>query len=164
MRWKPSAMRCSTGEYRFHDLHPVARHQLSAGHGNIYHALTDIYEPNYAPNMADVLPSTTPLATLFANGILPESALFSSTPPVTGTPLDAALAVPSNPIFAAGFRHLEFGDQQLPPGVRAGCGGQSRWGGATQTAGVPVAANPQNTCAWHSRPMICAIGRLCAPC
>ncbi len=83
---------------------PLLVTSYQQAYGNIYQHLTDIYEPNYAPNMANVLPSTTPLATLFSNGTLPESALFNSTPPVTGNAtLDAALAVPSNPVFAAGF-------------------------------------------------------------
>ncbi len=121
----------------------VTSYQMA--YGNIYHALTDIYEPNYAPHMADVLPSTTPLATLFADGILPESALFSSTPPVTGTPLDAALAVPSNPIFAAGFgpSNLVTNAYRLAYVLDA----VANPDGAVPvlTAGVPLAANPQNT-------------------
>ena len=40
-------------------------------YGNIYTKPTDIYEPQYAPNMFELLPSTTPIATLFASGALP---------------------------------------------------------------------------------------------
>jgi predicted dienelactone hydrolase len=114
-------------------------------YGNIYTALTDIYAPPYAPNMADILPSTTPLATLYANGSLPETALFSSTTPVTGDPtLDAALAVPSNPIFAVGFgtANLVTNDYRLAYVLDA----VANPDGAvpTLTAGVAPAANPQN--------------------
>ena len=57
------------------------------------------------PNIAaDILPSATPIATLFTQGKLPQTALFNSTTPVTGNAqLDAALAVPANPVFALGF-------------------------------------------------------------
>ncbi len=83
---------------------PLLVTSYQKAYGNIYSALTDVYEANYAPKMADVLPSTTPIATLFSNGTLPESELFNSRTPVTGNAtLDAALAVPTNPVFAAGF-------------------------------------------------------------
>src|ERR1700722_19674831 len=73
-------------------------------YGNIYTQLTDIYEPTYAPGIDTLLPSDTPIDTLFEDGKLPETALFSSTTPVTGNAtLDAALAIPANPIFALGF-------------------------------------------------------------
>jgi hypothetical protein len=116
-------------------------------YGNIYHSLTDIYEPNYAPNMADVLPSNSSLADLFSYGTLPESALFSSTPPVTGNPtLDAALAVPTgNPLFAAGFgpSNLVTNDFRLAYVLDAVASPDGAV--PTLTAGVPQAANPQNT-------------------
>jgi Prolyl oligopeptidase family len=125
---------------------PLLVTSYQKAYGNIYQSLTDIYEPNYAPNMADVLPSTTPLATLFANGTLPESALFNSTTPVTGNAtLDGYLAVPSNPVFAAGFgtSNLVTNDFRLAYVLDA----VANPDGAvpTLTAGVPVAANPQNT-------------------
>ena len=83
---------------------PLLVTSYQEAYGNIYQNLTDVYEANYAPKMADLLPSVTPLATLYANGSLPELALFSSTTPVTGNAtLDAELAVPTNPVFAAGF-------------------------------------------------------------
>ena len=74
-------------------------------YGNIYTKPTDIYEPQYAPNMFELLPSTTPIATLLANGALPQAALFSNPSPViSGNPqLTALLAIPSNPIYALGF-------------------------------------------------------------
>jgi hypothetical protein len=114
-------------------------------YGNIYQALTDVYEAPYAPKMADVLPSATPLATLFANGTLPQTALFNSTPPVTGNAiLDATLAVPANPLFALGFgtNNLVTNNFRLAYVLDA----VANPDGAVPvpTAGVPVAANPQN--------------------
>jgi hypothetical protein len=115
-------------------------------YGNIYQSLTDLYEPNYAPNMADVLPSTTPLATLFSNGTLPESALFSSTTPVTGNAtLDAALAVPSNPLFASGFGTSNLLTNNFRLAYVLDAVASPDGAVPTLTAGVPVAANPQNT-------------------
>jgi hypothetical protein len=83
---------------------PLITTSYQRAYGNIYSATTDIYEPAYATGIDTLLPSTTPIDTLFEEGKLPETALFSSTPPVTGNAvLDAALAVPKNPIFALGF-------------------------------------------------------------
>lgn len=125
---------------------PLLVTSYQKAYGNIYKNLTDIYEPNYAPNMADPLPTLTPLATLFTNGTLPESALFNSTPPETGNAtLDGYLAVPSNPLFAAGFgtSNLVTNDFRLAYVLDA----VANPDGAVPapTAGVPVAANPQNT-------------------
>ena len=72
-------------------------------YGNIYQSPSDIYSAQYASGIETLLPSLTPLTTLFQQGKLPETALFSSSPPVTGTALDAYLAVPTNPLFALGF-------------------------------------------------------------
>jgi hypothetical protein len=114
-------------------------------YGNIYQNLTDVYEANYAPKMADVLPSTTPLTTLFANNTLPQSALFNAITPVTGNAtLDAALAVPTNPVFAAGFgtSNLLTNDFRLAYVLDAVASPDGAV--PTPTAGVPVAANPQD--------------------
>jgi hypothetical protein len=107
-----------------------------------------VYEANYAPNMANLLPSTTPLDTLFSNGTLPESALFSSTTPVTGNAtLDAELAVPSNPIFAAGFgtSNLVTNSFRLAYVLDAVANPDGAVPPPTSpTASVAPAANPQN--------------------
>lgn len=44
--------------------------------GNVYNATSDIYEAQYATGIDTLLPSLTPLSTLFANGKLPQLALF----------------------------------------------------------------------------------------
>jgi hypothetical protein len=125
---------------------PLLVTSYQKAYGNIYQSLTDIYEPNYAPNMADVLPSATPLATLFSNGTLPESALFSSTTPVTGnTNLDAALAVPANPVFAAGFGASNLVTNAFRLSYVLDAVASPDGAVPTLTAGVAVAANPQNT-------------------
>lgn len=114
-------------------------------YGNIYTQPTDIYEPQYAPNMFELLPNIAPLDTLFANGTLPETALFSSTTPVTpSAQLNALLAVPANPVFALGFgtpnlltndyRVSYASDELANPD-----------GAVLAPPSVALAANPQNT-------------------
>ena len=125
---------------------PLLVSSYQNAYGNIYKALTDVYEPNYAPNMANLLPSLTPLATLFANGTLPESALFNSTPPETGNAtLDGYLAVPSNPVFAAGFGTSNLVTNNFRLAYVLDAVANPDGAVPTPTAGVPVATNPQNT-------------------
>src|ERR1700761_6275732 len=69
-------------------------------YGNLYVNPTDAFDPAYASDVVGLLPSATPVDTLFAEGKLPETALFNSSTPQTGnTQLDALLAVPANPVF-----------------------------------------------------------------
>jgi len=83
---------------------PLITTSYQKAYGNLYAMTTDIFEPTYAPSIDMLLPSTTPIDMLFEDGKLPQTALFSSTTPVTGNAaLDAALAVPANPVFALGF-------------------------------------------------------------
>ena len=44
--------------------------------GNVYNATSDIYEAQYATGIDTLLPSLTPLSTLFSTGKLPQLALF----------------------------------------------------------------------------------------
>lgn len=112
--------------------------------GNIYATTADVYEPQYATGIDTLLPSTTSIDTLFADGKLPETALFSNSTPVTGNAmLDAVLAVPSNPIFALGFGtpNLITNDYRLSYVLDA----VANPDGAVPnlTPGVPLAATPQ---------------------
>jgi hypothetical protein len=125
---------------------PLITTSYQKAYGNIYSATTDIYEPTYATGIDTLLPSTTPIDTLFEDGKLPETALFSSTTPVTGNAtLDAALAVPKNPIFALGFgaSNLITNDYRLSYVLDA----VAHPDGAAPVPmpGVPLAASPQNT-------------------
>ncbi len=115
-------------------------------YGNIYKNLTDVYEANYAPNMADVLPSTTPIDTLFLNGTLPQTELFNSRTPVTGNAgLDAALAVPANPLFAIGFGTMDLVNNNFRLAYVLDAVASPDGAVPTPRAGVPQAASPQNT-------------------
>src|SRR5258708_1573044 len=74
-------------------------------YGNIYANAVDVFEPQYATGIDSLLPSTTPRSQLYAQGKLPEFALFSSTPP---DPAFASIPPPSTPanlaaVFALGF-------------------------------------------------------------
>jgi len=96
---------------------PLITTSYQHAYANIYTATTDVYTSTYAAGIDTLLPSATPINTLFANGKLPQTALFdSNTPTVTipGDPTDSAaitnkLKVPSDPnnpqtpLFAAGF-------------------------------------------------------------
>jgi acetyl esterase/lipase len=118
-----------------------------AYHGTIYATTTDIYSSTYATGIDTLLPSTTPIDTLFANGSLPETALFDSTTPViAGQPaLSAALAVPNDPnnpdtpLFAAGFGspHLINNAYRVSYVLDAVADPD---GAVPMTAGVPLAA------------------------
>ena len=96
---------------------PLLTTSYQKSYGNIYSTPGDVYSSTYAAGIETVLPNATPIDTLFANGTLPETALFDSTTPTVTVPgdatlsaeLTAALAVPSNPsnpdtpLFALGF-------------------------------------------------------------
>jgi hypothetical protein len=88
---------------------PVSWTLLATGYqkayGNIYANPADIFESRYVNGIESLLPSTSSRGDLVAQGKLPSSALFSSTPPdpiyadITPATQPAALA----PVFALGF-------------------------------------------------------------
>jgi len=89
------------GSTVFGDMIPTS---YQRSYKNLYTSPGQIFEAAYAPTAEALLPSATPIDTLFTTGKLPQTALFNSTTPVTGNPaLDALLAVPANPVFALGF-------------------------------------------------------------
>jgi hypothetical protein len=74
-------------------------------YGNIYSAPTDVFSPQYAAGIDDLLPTTLTRSELYAEGKLPQFALFSATPPA---PAYAAITPPTTPgdlapVFALGF-------------------------------------------------------------
>jgi hypothetical protein len=74
-------------------------------YGNVYSTPSDIFEPNFAPDIASLLPSTTPISDLYADGKLPQNELFSSTPPTSAWTPYTPPTTPTllAPIFAMGF-------------------------------------------------------------
>ncbi len=108
------------------------------------------------PTCCPASPRSTPCS---RKGFLPQTALFSSTTPVTGNPtLDAELAVPANPVFAAGFGtgNLVTNDYRLAYVLDAVANPD---GAVPPSASVAPAANPQNPLRIAFRPTICATGR-----
>jgi dienelactone hydrolase len=73
-------------------------------YGDIYSTPAEVFESQYASSIETLLPSTTPLSTLVAQGKFP-TALFNSTPPSPAyaiyTPATSPAALAS--VFAAGF-------------------------------------------------------------
>src|SRR5262249_54795215 len=49
-------------------------------YNNVYASPGDVFDPTYASTAIGLLPSATPLSTLFASNKLPQTALFNSTP------------------------------------------------------------------------------------
>ncbi len=74
-------------------------------YGDIYANPGDVFESQYAPGIDSLLPTTTPRSQLYAEGKLPEFALFSSTPPAPAFAADTPPTTPANlaEIFALGF-------------------------------------------------------------
>ncbi|MGH8219409.1 MAG: prolyl oligopeptidase family serine peptidase [Steroidobacteraceae bacterium] len=138
---------------------PLITTSYQEAYGNIYQSTTDIYQPQYAANIASLLPSATPLDTLFQQGKLPETALFSDTTPVVpgNALLTQLLAVPlNNPVGALGFgpNNLITNDYRVayaadaavnPDGATLAPQLQTQPPQIPPPASVPLAANPQNT-------------------
>jgi pimeloyl-ACP methyl ester carboxylesterase len=101
---------------------PLLSTSYQKAYGNIYSTPSDLYSSTYATGIETLLPSDTPIDTIFSTGLLPETALFDSTTPVVSIPgqpqfsaeLTALLSVPGSasypiasgpqtPLFAAGF-------------------------------------------------------------
>ncbi len=95
---------------------PLLTTSYQHAYGDIYTATSDVYSSSYATGIDTLLPSTTPIATIIADGLLPATALFDASTPVVSIPgnagesalLTAALAVPpvppaANALFDTGF-------------------------------------------------------------
>ena len=125
---------------------PLITTSYQKAYGNIYTQTTDVYEPAFATGIDTLLPSTTPIGTLIADGKLPETALFSNTPPDTGNAaLNMVLAPNPNPPFSLGF-----GANNLitsPYRISYVEDALANPDGAVPTpqAGVPLAASPKQT-------------------
>jgi hypothetical protein len=101
---------------------PLLGTSYQKAYGNIYSAPGDLYSATYVNGIETLLPSATPLNTIFASGLLPATAEFDSTTPVVTVPGNAVLSAeltallsvpgsptypippgPQTPLFAAGF-------------------------------------------------------------
>ena len=100
---------------------PLLTNSYQKAYGNIYSKLTDIYEPAYASGIDTLLPTDIPFSTLTApGGKLPQTALFSRTPPTApaGSPAFLqptlnAISPPTTPAAQAPLFALGFGPSNL---------------------------------------------------
>ncbi|MDE2296447.1 MAG: alpha/beta hydrolase [Gammaproteobacteria bacterium] len=125
-------------------------------YGDIYTATTDVYSPTYANGIDTLLPSTTPISTIFADNLLPETALFDSTTPTVTIPNDpalsqeltAALAVPSDPtnpdtpLFDLGFGTSYLITNAYRVSYALDAAADPDGAVPTPSPGVPLAASP----------------------
>ncbi len=74
-------------------------------YGNIYANATDAFEAQYATGIETLLPSTTSVSELRNQGRLPDTELFSSTPPDPAFASMTPATTPANlaPVFELGF-------------------------------------------------------------
>jgi alpha/beta superfamily hydrolase len=79
-------------------------------YGNIYSAATDVFAAQYAPGIATLFPSTLSRSQIYADGLLPQTALFDSTPP---TPAYTAITPATEPAVLAPVFALGFGPDGL---------------------------------------------------
>ncbi|MGB6309166.1 MAG: hypothetical protein WBF89_15380 [Steroidobacteraceae bacterium] len=86
---------------------PLLTTSYQKAYGNIYATPGDVYSATYVNGIETLLPSATPIDTIFANGLLPETAEFDSTTPVVTVPNDptlsaeltALMSVPGSPSY-----------------------------------------------------------------
>jgi hypothetical protein len=84
-------------------------------YGNIYADAADVFAPQYAAGIDSLLPNTTPRSQLYAQGKLPEFALFSPTPPA---PQFADITPPTTPANLAAVYAIGFGTGNLQNSYR----------------------------------------------
>ncbi|WP_027477269.1 alpha/beta hydrolase family protein [Curvibacter gracilis] len=99
---------------------PMLTTSYQKAYGNIYSTPSDIYSSNFATGIDTLLPSTSSLSTLLTQGKLPQTALFSSTPPTApaGSPASLqatlnAITPPTTPAAQAALFALGFGSNPL---------------------------------------------------
>lgn len=96
-------------------------------YGNLYTNPTDVFSAEYAAGIGSLLPTTITRSDLYAQGLLPQYALFSSTPPApqyasitpatTPAKLAAAFALGfgPNPLVTNAYRLSYLADEQAHP-------------------------------------------------
>jgi hypothetical protein len=100
------------------EFSPLLANSYQHAYGNVNSSTLPLFSSTY-PNVETLLPSDTPIDTLFQEGLLPETALFSSTTPVVAgsAELTALLGVPPTPALPAGPQtpifQLGFGNPYL---------------------------------------------------
>jgi pimeloyl-ACP methyl ester carboxylesterase len=74
-------------------------------YSNIYSMPTSVYASQYANTADELLPSATPISTIYNQNELPQNALFDNTPPSPAYAAMTPATTPANlaPVFALGF-------------------------------------------------------------
>lgn len=123
---------------------PLLATSYQKAYGDIYSDPSELFSETYATGIDTLLPSTDSLDTIFGENRLPMTQLFDSTTPVTGNPaLDAALAVPANPLFALGFGDPYLVNNDYRLGYVLDAVNDPDGAVPAPTAGVPLAAEPE---------------------
>ncbi|MEH3087995.1 MAG: alpha/beta hydrolase [Xylophilus ampelinus] len=97
---------------------PLIVTSYQQAYGNLYRSTSDIYSSFYSQGIDRLLPATVPVDTLVAQGRLPASAMFDSTPPQAppGSGLQRLLdgiTPPSQPAGQAALFAMGFGPRPL---------------------------------------------------
>lgn len=92
---------------------PLVSTSYQHAYSNVYSQTSDVYSSTYASGIDTLLPSTTPLASLFQSNKLPEAALFDIKTPTSSTGItavdtaaDQLLALPASPPYPASLAAL----------------------------------------------------------
>ena len=129
---------------------PLLVSSYQHAYGNVDSTANPVFSSTYA-GVETLLPSDTPIDTLFEEGLLPETALFdSATPVVPGEPsLTALLGVPptpglplsaQTPIFQLGFGNPYLVNNAFRVSYAVDAASDPDGAVPTATAGVPLAA------------------------
>jgi hypothetical protein len=137
---------------------PLISTSYQKAYGNIYSTPADLYSATYVNGIESLLPSATPIDTIFSTGLLPETALFDSATPVVTVPgnavlsaeLTALLSVPGSanyplpptaqtPLFAAGFGSPYLVNNTYRVAYALDAAGNPDGAVPTPSAGVPLA-------------------------
>jgi len=111
-------------------------------YGNVYSQPTDMFEAPYAATIGSLLPSATPITTIYANNQLTQSVVFSSTPPAPEFAAQTPATQPANlaPMFAQGFGSPNLVTNSYRLAYLRDAQAQPDGGYPTVSTGVPAAA------------------------
>lgn len=114
-------------------------------YGNIYTAPTDVFSSTFANGIGTLLPTSSSASTLYTQGLLPQNALFSSSPPSPAYAAMTPATTPTNlaPVFAQGFGTTFLITNQYRLDYLTDAAAQPDGGFPNYTTGTPPAA-PMN--------------------